>query len=335
VKAKWIAIVVVGIITAGGLIFGYREMSQERAREAEREKPVTAKSQITRGAAGEPTITLEAEAQKHLLLKIETLAPIQFLPELKAYGRVLDPTPLATLAAELAAAQATAEASTLELERLKTLAAQTNASARALQTAEAVARRDRAQAQAARQRLFATWGEAVAGESNLAEFVQSLVLLHRALVQVNLAAGEDLKSPPTNVRLMGLAHDADSVTGRFLGSAPAIDPQTQGQGLLFLVSTNHSWLVPGAAVTCQIQLSGGPLAGVVVPDTALVRFDGKAWAYVQMGENTFTRRRIPLDHPTAEGWFTSAGVAANERVVVGGAQMLLSEERKHQIRLPD
>jgi hypothetical protein len=35
------------------------------------------------------------------------------------------------------------------------------------------------------------------------------------------------------------------------------------------------------------------------------------------------------------GWFVSEGIAAHARVVVSGAQTLLSEEQKYQIKLLD
>ena len=66
-----------------------------------------------------------------------------------------------------------------------------------------------------------------------------------------------------------------------------------------------------------------------------VRHAGQGWIYVQTSEDTFTRRRIALDHSTEKGWFVNGEVAANERVVVRGAQALLSEEQKYKIKLLD
>ena len=76
-----------------------------------------------------------------------------------------------------------------------------------------------------------------------------------------------------------------------------------------------------------------PLTGVVVPHAAVVYAEGKTWAYVQTGADTFLRREVHLDHLTPEGWFVTSGIAAGERVVVTGAQMLLSEELKSQIQI--
>ena len=77
--------------------------------------------------------------------------------------------------------------------------------------------------------------------------------------------------------------------------------------------------------------SGEALAGVMVPRTAIVRFHGDAWVYVQTGADTFERVAIALDHPLADGWFVRAGLKPQAKVVTTGAQQLLSEELKGQI----
>ncbi len=75
--------------------------------------------------------------------------------------------------------------------------------------------------------------------------------------------------------------------------------------------------------------------GGVVPDSAAVWLDGKAWAYVQKGRERFVRLEVSTNHPVREGWFVTNNFAAGDRVVVQGAQLLLSEEFRSQIRISD
>src|ERR1017187_3673538 len=110
-----ILLIVVGAAVAGALIFAFVKMSRERAAESEREKPVAAKSKVSRGPNGEVVVTIDEEAQRRSALKVAPLAATRLEPEVKGYGRVLDPAPLSSLAAELASANATAEASQKEL----------------------------------------------------------------------------------------------------------------------------------------------------------------------------------------------------------------------------
>jgi hypothetical protein len=101
------------------------------------------------------------------------------------------------------------------------------------------------------------------------------------------------------------------------------------------VKANSTRLTPGAAVEGYVRLPGGTLNGFIIPDSAVVRLAGQGWIYLQTSEQTFTRRRISFDHPVENGWFVSEGIAAHARVVVSGAQTLLSEEQKYQIKLLD
>ena len=92
-------------------------------------------AQVSRDTNGNSVIAMSGKTQKEFGLRVEHPAAFQMSPELKGYGKVLDPAPLAALASELATAQATYSASSNDLARLQTLQGQGNASARALQTA--------------------------------------------------------------------------------------------------------------------------------------------------------------------------------------------------------
>lgn len=317
-----------------GLIFAYLEMSKERAAEAKREKPVVAKSRVKLGTNGEVILALDEETQKRIALKVEPVTTAKLNPELKGYGRILDPAPLATLTTELASAEVALAASQKEFDRSRLLNAQEkNASDRLLQAAEAVARRDQILVESVRTRLSLGWGKAIAERADLLALVRSLASSESAVVRIDLQAGEVLKALPSSVRIVVAAAGNNPVTAQLLGPAPAVDPQVQGQGFLFLVKASAARLFPGMAVSGYLQLPGEPLNGFSVPDSAVVRHAGQGWIYVQTTDESFTRRRISLDHPTENGWFVIGEVAANERVVVSGAQALLSEEQKYQIRM--
>jgi hypothetical protein len=177
------------------------------------------------------------------------------------------------------------------------------------------------------------WGAALAERPDLAVLVRSLAALESALLRLDLPAGEVLDAPPSGARIVAASSGNTSVWAQLLGPAPNADPQMQGQGFLFLMKTSSLRLVPGMAVGGYLQLQREPLDGFTIPDSAVVRHSGRGWVYVQTGADTFERREIALDHRTADGWFVSAGVAANERVVVQGAQALLSEEQKYRIKM--
>ncbi len=332
---KKLLVVIIAVAVVAALIFAYLQMSKERAAEAEREKPVASESKVTRSASGEIAITIDGDAQKQLALKIVALAAAQLEPEVKGYGRVLDPAALSAAVAEFVSARAAADASQKELERLKVLSAQNNASERALQTAEAAAHRDAAQAESSRTRLLTSWGKAIADRADLSALIQSLALGESALVRIDLLAGELLKTQPTGARLFLLSDENNPVEAEFVSSAPIVDSQTQGQGFLFLVKSRQPGFAPGAAILGHLKITGDAQSGVMIPRDAVVRFNGKPWVYLQTGDQTFTRREIFEEHPLVDGWFVAQGVKPGDRVAVSGAQMLLSEEQKYQIHMGD
>jgi len=312
------------------LACGCSQKSGETATPTSPEK--VPESRVKRDADGHSVVTLDAETQKVLGLQVLALTEIQLPQSIKSYGRVLDGGQLATQLAELTAADASSEVSKKELQRLKTLAAQNNASERALQTAEAAAARDQSQIQALRVRLISAWGKTIIDRPDLPVLVQSLASLSNILVQLNLAAGETLTSPPAGARILpALSTNSIAVDAQFAGSVPMVDPQLQGQAFFFVVSSNSSNLLPGAAVTGYITYSGEPQTGVLLPRNTIVRFNGMTWVYQQTSEKAFARIEVQLLEPLSEGWFVRKPLKTGDKVVTVGAQLLLSEELKEQV----
>jgi hypothetical protein len=279
---------------------------------------------VSRDTNGNVVVKMDAETQKRIGLKIEALTPFHRAPELKSYGRVLDPAALSALLVELATDQAAYVASSNELARLKMLAATSNATVRAVQTAEAAALRDQLAMQSARDRLQLSWGAPIAGQTDLPAFIQSLSALEIVLLRLDLPAGERAGASPTGARITPLA--GEPAEAQFLGAALSVDPQTQGQGFIFQISSNQNRFLPGQAVTGWLKMPGEPVAGVIIPREAIVRTEGNAWVYVAGSAENFTRRPITLEQPADNGWFLTNGLSAGESVVTVGAQSLLSQE---------
>jgi hypothetical protein len=332
VKRILLLLVVVVAAFSGGVLWMKLRVDDPAVGDATAAKPAEEEAEgpkVTRDANGNAVITMTDEIQGDMGIQVTNPASMQMSPELKGYGHVLDPAPLTALLSELASDQAAWSVSSNELARLKTLEGQGNASARALETAQAAALRDQLAVQAARDRLALSWGKTVADQSALPAFVQSLASLETVLARIDLPVGDTLKSP-SGARIVSLA--GDTCEAEFLGLAPSVDPQMQGRGFLFRISANASQFSPGEAVVGYLKVPGEPLSGAVIPRNAVVRTEGAGWVYVldTNGAEAFKRTEIPLDHPTEAGWFVTNGVAASDYVVVKGAQQLLSIELKGQ-----
>jgi hypothetical protein len=254
--------------------------------------------------------------------------------EVRGFGRVLDPAPLAALVTEGATAQAALQASTKEYERVKTLFSQDqNASARALETAEAAMNKDRVALESVQLRLLVGWGKEIASRTDLQAFVASLAARQAALIRVDLPLGNRPKAPPVGGRVAPVGAPESGIEAQILSPAPATDPQTQTEGYLLLAKADS--LAPGAALIAFLTVPGPARSGVIVPRDAVLRHEGGTFVYLQR-DDVFQRQAVTLERPVDNGWFSAVGannhspLQPQEKVVVVGAQQLLSEELKGQ-----
>ena len=255
--------------------------------------------------------------------------------------------------AELETASASVAASRAAYERTLALNADDkNLSDRALQEAEARLKSDEARVKAAKESvallrsapegllpLVAEQGGQVVdtpvqpGESvEGGQAVLRVASFDQLLAKVELPAGQAIAVPPKAARLIVLGHEDRPLQGTSAGLAASVDPKTQGQSLLFRVQSAGLNFRPGMAVTARIPQPGTTRSGAVAPRAALVRHGGLTWVYVEASPGNFVRRQVSLDRPVENGWAT-AGLHGGERIVVVGAQALLSEEFKSQIQV--
>jgi hypothetical protein len=117
---------------------------------------------------------------------------------------------------------------------------------------------------------------------------------------------------------------------RFVSVLPQLDPRLQVPSLLYLIAS-HPGLVPEINLNVQLP-SGREQTGVVVPSSAVVWSQGSAWCYVENSPGNFERVSVGTSEPNSRGWFVTRGIASGSRVVIAGAQTLLSEEFRSQVQ---
>jgi hypothetical protein len=267
-------------------------------------------------------VTIDAAAKERIGLKIDNLVETQWQPQLRAIGNVADPLAFTAAAADFESARAAAEVSRSELERTQKLADQNNASARALETAQAAATHDSLALKSAQAKFTADWGAHLAAQTNLTAFAENFQGGNFSLVKLSPPVGAFLNPPPPAALIFLLGDETNFIAAKFADNL-GIDPATQSQTLLFSVDKK---LPPNAAVTGFLKISGEAIGGVIVPASAVLRHEGKGWIYVQTETNQFVRTEIPLDRLMENGWFVSENLSATNRIVVSGAQTILSAE---------
>jgi hypothetical protein len=267
-----------------------------------------------------------AELAKQVTESGIAVAPVgsaQYSPETAGYGRVLDTGAYLSARAEVAAAQATADGSQREFLRLKALHDQgENASAQAVETAESAAVRDRAQLAATQARLQAAWGRILSGNGADATLRQ-LAAGTAALVRLDLLAG-DAAPAGNRARVSPLTGEPAWKDVEILGPAVAADPQFQGRGWIAVWRDQPA--AAGTALRATVPSGAAPRAVIVVPQKAIVYFQGGTGIYTPTADGGFERKLVTLGPVLESGVIVSEGLSATDKIVVSGAQQLLATE---------
>lgn len=350
-RSRIIAIVVAPVLLGllvWGFVVGRREIATERARE----QPVRAVSRVSEDR-GEVVITLDAATQARSAIGTAALVATRQQAQVRGFATVMDLQPLAAdrvayaqAGSDLAQTQAAAAASGSELQRTRLLNRDDkNLSDKALETAQASQRADRARVQAAgtaaRLRADATrqqWGPVIArwlvdDAGALQRLLSSRDVLLRVALPDSAAAAE---FPPT-LRI-AIGRNAFT-TAQLVSAAPQVDPQLQG-ATAFYRADAAGGLQPGRNLDIWLPQGGGDRAGAVVPLAAVVWWQGRAWAYLQQDTTgpapaaaRFVRHEVDTGTPVTDGYFIADAGLVGRRVVVQGAQLLLSEEFRAQIQV--
>jgi HlyD family secretion protein len=125
------------------------------------------------------------------------------------------------------------------------------------------------------------------------------------------------------------------IPARLVGPAAEADPVTRLPAYLYRAERTWPGATPGTPMIALVPGWTRATPGVLVPDRAVVQWDGFAWVYVQRAPGRFERVRLSTDRPTAGGWIGGAPLAAGDTVVVTGAQELLSEEFRARVTVGD
>jgi hypothetical protein len=150
------------------------------------------------------------------------------------------------------------------------------------------------------------------------------------LARIDLPVGEQAPSS-TSARIVVTGYEQQPITAERVGLSTGTLPAAPTQSILFRFRNTIAGLRPGLPATAHIPITGTSRPGVVIPFSAIVRTGGQAFAYVQIADDQFVRKPVPLDQATADGYVTTTGFGAGDRIVVQGAQILLTEEFKSRL----
>jgi hypothetical protein len=296
-----------------------------------------------------PLLQLSADQDGAAGLVLTTLQSIDRSEEITATGQVLDIQPLLTLRARYQAALAdvalTRAALTLaerDRNRVAALNREQIVAGRVLIEAETRHQGDAARHQAATRQVTALHNEAIqtlgqelarrvlTGQDGL---LDDWIHQRRVLILVSLPQG---LAVPLNFATVQVSRELDRPTARaarLLSSAPATDALTQGETFYYHAAAEG--LRSGMRLQVWIPTRNTAKPAVLLPYRAVVWQDGKAWVYRQDVPRHYARVEIHAHQDYGPDWLVNEGLEPGDRVVVSGAQTLLSESLKRQIPAED
>ena len=99
-------------------------------------------------------------------------------------------------------------------------------------------------------------------------------------------------------------------------------------------ASGRSGLKPGTGLNVRLPV-GRKDTAVAVPNSAVVWAEGKPWVYQETAPGRFVRRPVEATEPHGKGIFVRLGLSPGDKIVVRGAQVLLSQEIRSKIHSVD
>lgn len=312
---------------------------KDRFDKDDEDRPAQAKKGLAQISTenGQTVLTLDSPTQNRLGLEVAALAGTVARGQATLPAVVVSVQDLAASRNSYIAAQTQVQKARVAADvarkgytRLKTLFEEDqNISEKSLQSAEATLEANEADARAGEQQLTLQesvtrqeWGSVAAkwvveGSPEL----QRILDQSDVLVQMTTPTGPTYGAPKTiSLEIPGGVR----TQAKLISTFPRVDPRIQGRSFLYLAHAQPG-LIPGVNLLAHLSV-GSLMKGLIVPTSAVVWSEGKAWVYQQTAADHFTRRAVPTDVPVERGFFVAEGFSPGDKVVIQGAQALLSEE---------
>ncbi|MEK7954057.1 hypothetical protein [Luteolibacter soli] len=274
-------------------------------------------------------LEIDSAARERLGLRTAALEKCAVAPTSPAFGSVISPATLIDLLRQRETAKATADLSKEALARAEKLFTNGELVARKdVDAARSQQLQDQAVIQGLEDRISLEWGSAFTAmpAADQASLIKDLLERKRFLVRMTASAHRWTDAAPAGASLY-LAGRADPLHTETIYPATTTDPAFQTPAFLAIFTTQGTALPVGATASGALDLLGQAQEGVLVPESAVVFFESRAWIFRMHGkDHEFERIEIPIDHPVAGGWYVSKEQAGKDEVVISGAQVLLSQE---------
>ena len=155
------------------------------------------------------------------------------------------------------------------------------------------------------------------------------------LINITIPSAKLATEMPKTINVF-LPHDSKNIyKANFISDAPSSNISLQGKSFFYVVENNDIKL--GSKIKADITKINNQVRRkkLFIPSESVVWSSGKPWVFIKKDEDENIFLRKPLINPleTENGWvILEDNLKHNELVVFDGAQLLLSEEFKYQIK---
>ena len=137
-----------------------------------------------------------------------------------------------------------------------------------------------------------------------------------------------IMKPGLAVAAKSIAYPDESFDGAVESVDSRVDPVTRSIKVRARLPNPQGFLRPGMFLT--IEVSREPLPGLVVPEQALVPERGEVYVFI-VADARVSRRVVTIGRRSPGAVEILAGVAAGERVVIEGTQMIRDGSAVHEL----
>lgn len=155
---------------------------------------------------------------------------------------------------------------------------------------------------------------------------------HR-LIKITIPSVNLHKVPPRKIDVYLSSNEKISYVSTFVSKAPNSDESLQGKSFYYEVGNTELNIGERIKANIKDTANKAAITSLFIPRNSVVWSNGKPWIFIKVNDGEFLRKPLIKPIETSAGWLVEEGpFMADELLVTDGAQLLLSEEFKYQIK---
>ena len=152
------------------------------------------------------------------------------------------------------------------------------------------------------------------------------------LIKITFSPGQINLEVPNKINISSMAQINSDYKALYFSDSPEVDVSRSGKSFYYLVHDNK--ILNGEKFTGHSLASPKDQLFLFIPKESVIWSNGMPWAYIHINNTEkYIKKSLGGLRETNNGWIIEEGnFKAGDLIVTKGAQLLLSEEFKYQIK---